>query len=181
MNYRFVTRGFDSSPAIEHYLEKRLEKVDRVLTDEEVISAEIKAEKDAVNYVLKANLNLKGNTIIVQEKDPDIYAAIDRLCDALEKRVKKLKSSMRDRGRTTSQREVVSQHSEDILEVESEESLEIAETKRIPLNIMSLEEALLQFKTMNRQFFVFRNSETNELNLLYLKKDGKVGLIEFVD
>ncbi len=179
MNYRFVTRGFDKSPAIEQYVEKRLDKVDRVLRDEEVVSAEIKAEKDALNYVLKANLNLKGNTIVVQEKDPDLYAAIDKLCDALEKRVKKVKSTIREKHRTPAQKVNISNTSQEVFE--DEEELVVTETKRVPLNIMSFEEALLQFKTMNRQFFVFRNSETNELNLLYMRKDGKVGLIEFAD
>ncbi len=179
MNYRFVTRGFDSSPAIEQYVEKRLDKVDRVIRDEEVVSAEIKAEKDAVNYVLKANLNLRGNTVVVQEKDPDLYAAIDKLCDALEKRVKKIKSTIREKHRIPAQKAIPSMGSEEV--VEDEEELQIAETKRIPLSIMPLEEAMLQFKTMNRQFFVFRNSETNELNLLYTRKDGKIALIELVD
>ncbi|MEJ5230269.1 MAG: ribosome-associated translation inhibitor RaiA [Pseudothermotoga sp.] len=175
MNYKFVTRGFDSTPAMEEYLSKRLEKVDRVLKENDVISAEVKAEKDAVNYVLKANVNLKGNIVVVQEKDPDLYTAIDKMSDALEKKVKKIKSTIREKHRVASEK--VPQINTSLLEDESE----ISETKRLTLSVMPLEEAVLQFKTMNRQFFVYRNSETNEINLLYLRKDGKIGLLEFVD
>lgn len=173
MNYRFTTRGFETTAAMQQYLDKRLEKVDRVIKDEELVSAEIKAEKDAVNYVVKANINLRGNVIVVQEKDPDFYAAIDALCDALEKKVKKLKSTIRDKHREPKQMEIPA-----IVE-ETEE--DVAETKRLPLNVMPLEEAILQFKTMDRQFFLFRNSETGEINLLLLRKDGKIGLYEFFE
>lgn len=174
MNYRFTTRGFEATAAMQQYLEKRLEKVDRVIKDEELVSAEIKAEKDAVNYVVKANINLRGNVIVVQEKDPDLYAAIDRMSDALEKKVKKLKSTIRDKHREPKQLEISIPVSE-----ESEE--ELAETKRLSLNVMPLEEAILQFKEMDRQFFLFRNSETGEINLLLLRKDGKLSLYEFFE
>lgn len=173
MNYRFTTRGFEATTAMQQYLEKRLEKVDRVIRDEELVSAEIKAEKDAVNYVVKANLNLRGRVIVVQEKHPDLYTAMDNLCDALEKKVKKLKSTIRDKHREPKQTEIP------ISAEESEE--DIVETRRLPLNVMPLEEAVLQFKTMERQFFLFRNSETNEINLLLLRKDGKLSLYEFVE
>lgn len=173
MNYRFTTRGFEATAAMQQYLEKRLEKVDRVIRDEELVSAEIRAEKDAVNYVVKANLNLRGNVIVVQEKNPDLYTAIDDLCDALEKKVKKLKSTIRDKHREPKQIEISSSVEE------SEE--DIAEARRLPLNVMPLEEAILQFKTMERQFFLFRNSDTNEINLLLLRKDGKLSLYEFVE
>ncbi|GAB4318442.1 ribosome hibernation-promoting factor, HPF/YfiA family [Pseudothermotoga elfii] len=177
MNYIFSTKGFDSSPAIEEYLEKRFQKVDRVLKENDIVSAEIRAEKDAINYVLKANINFKGNIIVVQEKDPDLYTAIDRLSDALEKRVKKIKSTVRERHRMPVER---IPSISDTYEFE-EEGSEVYEAKRVPLSVMPLEEAILQFKTMERQFFVFRNSETNEINLLYIRKDGKIGLFEFVD
>lgn len=175
MNYKFTTRGFDSSPAVEQYLSKRLEKVDRVLRENDVISAEIKAEKDAVNYVLKANINLRGNIVVVQEKDPDLYSAIDKMSDALEKKVKKTKSTIREKHR------VPAEKTPEISTTMLEEESDISETKRIPLSLMPLEEAMLQFKTMKRQFFVFRNSDTNEINMLYVRKDGKIGLFEFVD
>ncbi|HOJ89081.1 MAG TPA: ribosome-associated translation inhibitor RaiA [Pseudothermotoga sp.] len=175
MNYKFSTRGFDSSPAVEQYLSKRLEKVDRVLKDSDVVSAEIKAEKDALNYVLKANINLKGNIVVVQEKDPDLYTAIDKMSDALEKKVKKTKSTIREKHRVSAEK------MPEVSTSSFEEESDISETKRIPLSIMPLEEALLQFRTMKRQFFVFRNSDTNEINMLYVRKDGKVGLFEFVD
>lgn len=173
MNYRFTTRGFEATAAMQQYLEKRLEKVDRVIRDEELVSAEIRAEKDAVNYVVKANLNIRGNVIIVQEKNPDLYTAIDDLCDALEKKVKKLKSTIRDKHREPKQIEISTSAEE------GEE--DVAETRRLPLNVMPLEEAILQFKTMERQFFLFRNSDTNEINLLLLRKDGKLSLYEFVE
>lgn len=175
MNYKFTTRGFDSSPAVEQYLAKRLEKVDRILKEEDVISAEIKAEKDAINYVLKANINLKGNVVVVQEKDTDLYTAIDKMSDALEKKVKKTKSTIREKHRVAVEKAPV------VSPAALEEESDISETKRIPLSLMPLEEAMLQFKTMKRQFFVFRNSDTNEINMLYVRKDGKIGLFEFVD
>ncbi|MCD6103696.1 MAG: ribosome-associated translation inhibitor RaiA [Thermotogae bacterium] len=174
MQYKFMTRGFESTDAIRNYIDRRFEKIDRVLTDDDVVSAEVRAERDAESYKVKAKINLRGNIIVVQEKNPDLYAAIDGLADSLEKKIKKEKATLRDRHRKTASKDT------ELREETSFEEGQITDVKRFSLSIMSPEEALLQMKVLDRQFFVFRNSETNEINIVYKKKDGTCAVIEFI-
>jgi len=138
MQYKFMTRGFESTDAIRNYIDRRFEKIDRVLTDDDVVSAEV------------------------------------GLADSLEKKIKKEKATLRDRHRKTASKDT------ELREETSFEEGQITDVKRFSLSIMSPEEALLQMKVLDRQFFVFRNSETNEINIVYKKKDGTCAVIEFI-
>ena len=177
MEYRIITRGLELSDAMKTYIDRRLEKVDRVLREDDVTSMEIRIEKDAENYVVKIILNMRGEMVNVEEKNSDVYTAIDFVSDALEKRVKKIKDKMRVRHKSGVRGLAESM----VNETEVEEEDNIVSERRLPLLQMDLEEALLQMETMDHMFLVFRNIDTGEINLLFRKDDKKYGLIEFYE
>ncbi len=182
MDYRVIGRGIEISDAIKNYINRRLEKVERVTNDGDVTSMEIRIEKDAENYVMKIVMNFRGEIIKVEERNPDVYTAIDFASDALEKQVKKL----RERGRTrhkAGSKGLAEAIAEEMPETEEENASEdrITSIKRIALTPMSVEEAVLQMDVMDHMFMVFRNSETNEINVIYKKKDGEYGLLELYE
>jgi len=178
VEYRVITRGFELSDAMKAYIDRRLEKVDRVLREDDVTSMEIRIEKDAENYVVKIILNMRGEMINVEERNSDVYTAIDFVSDALEKRVKKAKDKMRVRHKSGVRGLAESMLNE--VKAEEEEDKIVSE-KRLPLLQMDLEEALLQMETMDHMFLVFRNIDTGEINLLFRKDEKKYGLIEFYE
>lgn len=178
MEYRVITRGFELSDAMKTYIDRKLEKVDRVLREDDVTSMEIRIEKDAENYVVKIILNMRGEMINVEERNSDVYTAIDFVSDALEKRVKKAKDKMRVRHKSGVRGLAESMLNE--VKAEEEEDKIVSE-KRLPLLQMDLEEALLQMETMDHMFLVFRNIDTGEINLLFRKDEKKYGLIEFYE
>lgn len=178
MEYRVITRGLELSDAMKNYIDKKLEKVDRVLKEDDVTSMEVRIEKDAENYVVKIILNMKGEMINVEEKNSDVYTAIDFVSDALEKRVKKVKDKMRVRHKSGVRG--LAESMMDEIKI-SEEEDQIVSEKRLPLLQMDLEEALLQMETMNHLFLVFRNIDTGEINLLFRKNEKGYGLIEFYE
>ncbi len=184
MDYRIVGRGIEISDAIKNYIDRRLEKVERVLHEGDITSMEVRVEKDAENYILKIVLNLKGHIITVEERNTDIYTAIDFASDALEKQVKKL----RERGRTRHKAgtkglsEALAEGNRVDLEEEPDSpEAKLESVKRIPLTPMNVEEAILQMDVMDHMFMVFRNTETNEINVIYRKKNGKYGLLELYE
>lgn len=182
MDYRVVGRGIDVSDAIKNYIDRRLEKVDRVLSDGDVTSMEVRLEKDAENYVVRIVMNLKGDIIKVEEKNTDLYTAIDFASDALERQVKKSRDKMRVRHKAGS-KGLTEVMAEGLPKEEEEKSPEdkITTVKRIALNPMSVEEAVLQMDAMGHLFLVFRNTETNEINVIYKKKEGEYGLLELYE
>ncbi|MBO8160901.1 MAG: ribosome-associated translation inhibitor RaiA [Thermosipho sp. (in: Bacteria)] len=174
MDYRVATKGFNFTDAMESYLEKRLEKIDRFLEDN--VHLEIKFEKDAVNYVGKFMVHYLGKDIVVTETDPDIYVVIDRLSDSFEKKLKREKDYVRPRHKANFKglgETMVDEMPEE------EVSEKVIGVKRVNLMITSVDEAIDQMDIMKHEFFVFRNMETNEINMLIKTKDGKLVLYEF--
>ena len=101
---------------------------------------------------------------------------IDNLVDSFERKLKREKEYVQSKNKANSKGlgEVFKE------EMPKEESKEkISAVKRIGLMITSLEEAIAQMEVMNHEFFVFRNMETDEINLLLRGKDGKFVLYEF--
>ncbi len=181
MEYRVIGRGVDVSDAMRNYIDRRLEKVDRVLSDGDVTSMEIRLEKDAENYIVKMVVNLRGDIIKVEERNPDLYAAVDFASDSLEKQVKKLRGKMRTRHKVGSRGLVESMPKVDYSDVDQKPEDKISSARRVPLMPMSVEEAVLQMDAMDHMFIVFRNSETNEINVIYRKKEGEYGLLELYE
>ncbi|PLV60258.1 ribosome hibernation-promoting factor, HPF/YfiA family [Thermotoga sp. KOL6] len=177
MDYRITGKGVEISEAIKNYLEKRLDKVDRVIYDDELVSFNVRIERDGKNqYVVKFNMNLKGNIINVEERNPDIYTAIDYACDALEKQVKRLKERIKNHD-----------HRKTLLPKKSEEpgeftpSDKISSVRRVSLLNLDLDEAVMQLEELNHKFLVFRNVNTGEINMLYKGENGDIHLIEMVE
>jgi len=183
MEYRVIGRGVQVSDAIKNYVERRFEKIERVLNDGDITSMEIRIEKDAENYVLKVVMNLRGDILTVEEKNTDMYTAIDFASDALEKQVKKLRDRSRARHKAGI-RGLSQAIAREMEKTEHEpETLEdkITSVKRVPLTLMSVEEAVLQMDVMNHNFMVFKNAETGEVNVIYKKKEGEYGLLELFE
>ena len=111
----------------------------------------------------------------VEEKGTDFYLAVDKLADIFEKRLKRFKERKSIKHKL-SVREISDSIS--VSEYAEEEGSMITRRKRFSIKPMTLEEALLQMEMLGHTFFVFRNAESGEVNVLYARKNGSVGLIE---
>ncbi|QTA37165.1 HPF/RaiA family ribosome-associated protein [Thermosipho ferrireducens] len=176
MDYRLSVKGFDFTNAMTTYLEKRLEKIDRVLNDS--VHLEIKFEKDATNFVGKFSVHYLGKDLIVTEQDPDIYTVIDKLSDAFEKKIKREKDYVRPRHKSNNKG--LGKTFTEEMPIKKEQD-KISSIKRLGLMITSVEEALEQMEVMNHEFFLFRNMDTDEINLILKRHDGTLILYEFVE
>ncbi|MCD6551582.1 ribosome-associated translation inhibitor RaiA [Thermotoga sp.] len=178
MDYRITGKGVEISDAIKNYLEKRLDKVDRVIYDDELVSFNVRIEKDGKNqYVVKFNMNLKGNIINVEERHPDIYTAIDFASDALEKQVKRLKEKTKNHDHRKSV--PVKKPFEEPGEFSPSDR--ISSVKRVSLLNMDLDEAVMQMDELKHKFLVFRNVNTGEINMLYRDENGEIHLLEMAE
>jgi putative sigma-54 modulation protein len=177
MDYKLFTKNIELTAALEDYLAKRMEKIDRVFKkhDELLMSTEIRVEKDKELFKVEVTSHLKGNVIKVEERGTDLYEVIDRVSDAYERKLKKFKEKLQNHASPNPLKElnVVYEDEDDILN-------KIDKRKRFDLNMYSLEEAIMQLELLGHEFFVFRNSDTEEVNVVYKRKDGGLGLIELV-
>lgn len=166
--------GFKITDAIRGYLEKKLGKIDRLFNEELDATVVCKVYRDITK--VEITIPIKFLTLRAETKDRDLYAAIDKSIDKLEAQLRKNKHKM---NRSLQEKEGLKNMFSDDLDLAEleKELIDPVKRKKIKLEILSLEEAITQMELLDHDFFIYRN-EDNETCLLYLRDDGRYGLIE---
>ncbi len=154
-------------------LNEKLEKFDRYFNSDVEAFATLSHIKD--QQVVEVTIPLKHGVILRAEETSDnMLTSIDRVVDRLAKQLKKHKTGLEKRYR---KHETI--RFEHIPEPEEAHDLKkIVKAKKFPVKPMDPEEAVLQMQMLNHDFFVFLNADTEEVNVVYNRKDGQFGLIE---
>ncbi len=161
-------------------INKKMVKIDRLLTDIENVHVEMRYKKSARNNadknVTQITLHGKGYILRTEERDADIFAAIDKALDKMTRQVDRFKGK-RSRIRTNHINETPEVAIEQAESPRPERSL-IARRKQFNLLPMDELEAIEQMKLLGHEdFFIFFNVETDSINVLYTRKDGSYGII----
>ncbi len=167
--------GFEITEAIRLYFEKKLKKVEKVFSEELEAFAVCKIYKELTK--VEITIPIKFITIRAEVEDKDLYAAIDKAVDKLEAQIRKNKHKMnRSLQEKIGLREAFKNDELD-LELLEKELISPIKKKRIQLDMLSLDEAITQMELLGHDFFIYRN-EDKDVCVLYLRDDGKYGLIE---
>ena len=121
-------------------------------------------------HVAEATVWTKGPVLRARESSQDIRASIDQLVDKLERQATRYREK---RGR---RRRPGRQAPDEGLQMPEEP--QIVRTKQFAVTPMNAEEAVLQLELVGHDFFVFRNADSNEVNIVYRRRQGGYGLIE---
>lgn len=166
-------KNIDVRPSIREYIEGKLEKFDRYFNTDIDIKVTVSVEKH--RQKIEVTMPLKHGVIFrAEESSDDLYQSVDMVMDKLMKQMRKHKTKIEKRYHKHDSIRVA-----DIPEYEGDESdSKIVRTKSFPIKPMDPEEAVLQMEMLNHDFFVFMNGDTDEVNVVYIRKDGNYGLIE---
>lgn len=167
--------GFVITEAIYSYLEKKLSKIDKVFQRELDAYVVCKVYREATK--VEITIPIKFITMRAEVQDRDLYAAIDKAVDKLEAQLRKNKHKM---NRSLQERVgLKNTFTNDYLDIDEleRELISPVKKKNIKLEILSLDEAITQMELLGHDFFIYK-SEDNVVSLLYLRDDGKYGLIE---
>ena len=178
MQFQVKGRNLEVSDALRSYAEEKLGKLERQLTDPRV-ELELAVEKNpsiAENHVAEATIWTNGPVLRAREASSDMRASIDQLVEKLERQVTRYRTRARSRRRRAARASETA--SETIPVVADEAEPRIVKTKQFAVNPMSPEEAVLQLELIGHDFFVFRDSASGEVNVVYRRRDGAYGLIE---
>jgi len=175
MKFNIYAKEITVTESMREHLEKKLSKVNKIFDENRFISMDVRILKERGQYKLELTAHLSGIVVRVEEKGTDFYLAVDKLADIFEKRLKRFKERKSIKHKL-SVREISDSIS--VSEYAEEEGSMITRRKRFSIKPMTLEEALLQMEMLGHTFFVFRNAESGEVNVLYARKNGSVGLIE---
>lgn len=177
MRLQVKGKNVDVSDSIRSYAEQKLRKLDGRLHELTLVELELTVERNpsiAQNQVAEATVWTKGPVLRAREASTDMKAAIDQLTEKLLRQVKHYRdrrSRRVGRGSMTAD--------EGGMTVSSDEGgVEIVKSKQFAVKPMSAEEAVLQLELIGHDFFVFRNADSDEINVVYRRKAGGYGLIE---
>lgn len=174
-------RNIEVTDRIFDYARKKVSKLDRYLSDVDearVDIAYIKSARSASDrQVAQITVRGKGYILRAEERSDDVFTALDSALDKLQRQMERYKGK-RQKGRGDGK--PASAVLPTAVEEEGEEDRSlIVRRKKFVLTPMDEIEALEQMKLLSHEdFFVFYNSVTNSVNVLYLRRDGLYGLIE---
>src|SRR4051794_6608853 len=177
MRLQVKGKNVEVSDAIRAYAQEKLAKLDRQLTDPRV-ELELAVERNpsiADSHVAEATVFTNGPVLRARESSQDMKASIDQLVDKLERQVTRYREK-RKRGRGGRAGQNGGPQAIPVVPGESEPV--IVKTKQFGVNPMSPEEAVLQLELVGHDFFIFRNADSSEINVVYRRRDGNFGLIE---
>jgi putative sigma-54 modulation protein len=131
---------------------------------------------------VEVTIPLPGVLLRAEARTPDMYASIDLVEEKLERQIRKFKTKVNRKARQEGSVRSLFKENFDAQVApghpEEEEEFEVVRTKKFTLKPMDVEEAILQMNMIGHNFFVFNNMESNEINVVYRREDGKYGLIE---
>ena len=118
---------------------------------------------------------VKGNTISAEESSTDMYVSIDLVEEVIERQIRRYRKKLIDKKQAALS---FSQAFIDEEEDEQEDDIRIVKTKKFAIKPTIPEEACLQMEMLGHNFYVFLNSDTDQVNVVYKRKNGTYGLIE---
>ncbi len=184
MNIIVAGRNIEVSPALR---ERVVEKVGRLAHHFEHVQkaqAWLRVEPHAGrNQVVEVTLWGDGLVLRGEDASHDMYASIDVVVDKLDKQISKFRSRVIKHRRTLAgrrkQREAAAAQALRERSADAEAApVQITRRKRFEMKPMTPEDAAIQMELLGHAFYMFRNSETNEMNVVYRRADGQYGLIE---
>lgn len=179
MKFNIIGRKYTVRENVKDYVEKKLSKLDKFFKDEPTARVVLGTIKD--NEYIEAQINSGGMIFRAEVEDSEILAAIDRSVDIIERQIRKNKTRLAKRLRENSLDDIQLLSGASFVDDDEQSEFEVVKRKRFSVKPMSTEEAILQMQLLGHNFFVFKNIETNEMNVVYTRKDGKYALIESID
>ncbi len=159
--------------SIKNYIEEKLKRLDKYFENPEDLKANIVVRTRGIDQIIEVTIPIKKAILRAEETNKDLYAAIDKVTDKLERSIRKNKTKIK-------RRKVENMDVFLDFEVEEEEEQKIVKRKQINNKPMSEEEAILQMDLLDHDFFIFQNTETNNMSVIYKRKDNSYGIIEII-
>ncbi|WP_270665921.1 ribosome hibernation-promoting factor, HPF/YfiA family [Faecalimonas umbilicata] len=174
MNFIISGKNIDVTPGLKSCIEQKLGKLERYFTPETEIIVTLSVEKE--RQKIEVTIPVKGHIIRSEQSSNDMYVSIDLVEEVIERQLRKYKNKLVARTQEGSNFKQEFFESEDTSSEDNE--IKIIRTKRFGIKPMFPEDACIQMDLLGHDFYVFFNAETEEVNVVYKRKNGTFGLIE---
>ena len=171
MKFVYTSKDMAVSESLKSRVEKKLAKMERYFREEPEATVRFKVQKGARNIV-EITVNAGGVILRAEESSNDMYLSIDRAVDKLESQLRRHRTKLEKRIRTSELEPVVE------APIFEEQSYDIVRTKKFAVKPMGVEDAITQMELLGHDFFLFLNEDSETMNVLYRRNDGSYGLLQ---
>ena len=176
MRISITGKNLEISDYLRDLVEKKVSKLERYFPQDTEALVTLSVEKN--RHIVEVTIPFDGGVIRGEEVTGDMYASIDNVLDKLEKQIIRHRTKLEKNLRAGAFKYDEPLFGGTYEDYDDEEGPRIVRVKRFNIKPMSEEEAMLQLEMVGHSFYVFINSDTNLMNVLYKRKDGNYGLIE---
>lgn len=173
MKFNIHGKKIDVTEAIKSYIEEKIGRLDKYFENPDEITATALIKLRGKDQVVEVTINANKFILRGEESHKDLYASIDKVSDKIERQIRKNKTRLKKKTVKDISRDFVL----DFEEPEENDNV-IVKRKTIQNKPMSEEEAILQMELLGHEFFAYKNEETNDVNIIYKRKDGDYGILE---
>jgi putative sigma-54 modulation protein len=165
-------RNLEVTDALRTYAEEKVQRMGKYL--EGIVSGSVVLSVEKHRQIAEVTLRVRDLTVRAEESTDDLYSSIDLVAEKLERQILRHKERIvahMDRSGRREERQAVRPTA-------PLEEPRVVKTKRFAVKPAEVEEAILQMDVLGHNFYVFRNALTDEVNVVYRRRDGHYGLIE---
>lgn len=171
---RFVSHDITLADEFQEHVQSSISSLRRIFPNMQEAEVEVKRERG--RFVVEVTLKIARYLLRAQEKAPSLRAAFDKALDKIDRQLHRHKERLIDRRRHA--KPLVAFVAEVGEQREPISDFTIVRTKKFSVKPMTIEEAAIQMDLLGHDFFVFVNADSGQVNVLYRRKAGGLGLLE---
>ncbi len=171
MKFNITGKNINVSEGLRNQVEKKLGKLEHYFTPDTEVNVTLSVEKE--RQKIEVTIPVKGSIIRSEQVSDDMYVSIDLVEEVIERQLRKYKNKIIDKHQAGGFSKEFAEE-----DISADDEIRIIRTKRFGIKPMFPEDACVQMDLLGHNFFVFFNAETEEVNVVYKRKDGAFGLIE---
>lgn len=171
MKFIISGKNIEVTDGLREMVQEKIGKLSRYFNDSTEIIVTMSVEKD--RQKIEVTIPMKGSIIRAEQVSNDMYVSIDLVEEIIERQLRRYKNKLVEKKQSGG---FTPEFIED--DIDEEEPVRIIRTKKFAMKPMDAEEACIQMELLGHNFFVFRNADTDEVNVVYKRKGNTYGVIE---
>jgi len=173
MKFIIIGKNLDVTESLKEAVESKLEKLERYFTPDTEVHVTLSVQKE--RQKIEVTIPVKGGIIRSEQQSNDMYVSIDLVEEVIERQLRKYKNKLVAKNQEGSNFAPSFYDADDTAD---DGDIKIVRSKKFGIKPMYPEDACVQMELLGHDFFVFCNAETEEVNVVYKRKNGSYGLIE---
>ena len=162
--------------SVKNYIETKIGKLDKYFENPDEITANILVKESGIKEPIEVTIPITKAILRAEDSNKDIYAAIDLVLEKLERQIRKNKTKIKHK----TNKENIDVFIDFEITEEEVNNNKIIKRKKVENKPMDEEEAILQMDLLGHDFFIFKNISTDNVAVVYRRKDGDYGIIEMI-